>query len=124
MTDTGSLVIQLTRPETFEITAKLVRSGLDAVRVHQQVYDTFSESRLRLLGHAISNRMLVFDDYATAIIQLSKEDLSNYNFQIGDTEGVVNYPLSMEKINMAVLITREKRHHSVFFPIKGCIFCA
>lgn len=119
MTDTGSFSHSINRPETFEITAKLVRSGLDAVRVHQQVYDTFSESRLRLLGHAISNRMLVFDDYATAIIQLSKEDLSNYNFQIGDTEGVVNYPLSMEKINMAVLITEKKDTIRFSFRSKG-----
>ncbi len=119
MTDTGSFSHSINRPETFEITAKLIRSGLDAVRVHQLVYDTFSESRLRLLGHAISNCMLVFDEYATAIIQLSREDLQKYNFQIGDTEGVVNYPLSMKKINMAVLVTEKKDTIRFSFRSKG-----
>lgn len=119
MTDTGSFSHSINRPETFEITAKLIRSGLDAVWVHQQVYDTFSESRLRLLGHAISNCMLVFDEYATAVIQLSKEDLKLFNFQIGDAEGIVNYPLSMQKINMAVLVTEKKDTIRFSFRSKG-----
>jgi len=119
MTDTGSFSHSINRPETFEITAKLIRFGLDAVWVHQQVYDTFSESRLRLLGHAISNCMLVFEEYATAVIQLSKDDLQKYNFQIGDTEGIVNYPLSMQKINMAILVTEKKDTIRFSFRSKG-----
>lgn len=119
MTDTGSFSYAINRPETFEITAKLVRSGLDAVWVHQQVYDTFTENRLRLLGHAISNCMLVLDDFSTAIIQLSNDDFKKYDFQIGDTEGVVNYPLSMQKINMAVLVTEKKDTIRFSFRSKG-----
>lgn len=119
MTDTGSFSHSINRAEPFEITASLIRSGMDAVAVHQLVYDTFSESRLRLLGHAISNRMTVLEEYATAVIMLSKADLVNFNFQIGDTEGVVNYPLSMKKITMAILVTEKKDVIRLSFRSKG-----
>lgn len=119
MTDTGSFSYAINQAETLEIAAKLVRSGLDAVWVHQQVYDTFSENRLRLLGHAISNCMLVFEEFSTAIIQLSKEDLQKFHFQIGDTEGIVNYPLQMKNIKMAVLITEKKDTIRFSFRSKG-----
>ncbi len=119
MTDTGSFSHSINRPETFEIVASLIRSGVDAVAVHQKIFDTFSESRLRLLGHCISNRMTVFEAYSTAIITLSRSDLADFNFQIGDTEGVVNYPLSMEKIRMSVLITEKKDLIRLSFRSKG-----
>lgn len=119
MTDTGSFSHSINRPETFEIVASLIRSGIDAVSVHQKIFDTFSESRLRLLGHCISNRMTVLDAYSTAIITLSKSDLADFHFQIGDTEGVVNYPLSMEKIRMSVLITEKKDLIRLSFRSKG-----
>jgi len=85
----------------------------------QFVYDTFSEDRLRLLGFAISNRMQVIDEFSTAIITLNKDDLNRFNFQIGDTEGVVNYPLSMNNAKMSVLITEKKDQIRFSFRSKG-----
>jgi phosphoesterase RecJ-like protein len=83
------------------------------------VYDTMSENRLRLLGFAINNRMEVLDDYSTAIIALNKRDLDSFNYQVGDTEGVVNFPLSMEKIKMAVLVTERQDQIRLSFRSKG-----
>ncbi len=119
MTDTGSFSHSINRPQIFEAVAKLIQNGLDAVYVHQQVYDTFSEDRLRLLGFAISNRMQVIDEFSTAIITLNKDDLNRFNFQIGDTEGVVNYPLSMNNAKMSVLITEKKDQIRFSFRSKG-----
>ena len=119
MTDTGSFSHSINRPETFESVAALLRNGLDAVYVHQQIYDTFTEDRLRLLGFAISNRMQVYEEYKTAIIALSRDDLRRFNFQIGDTEGVVNYPLSMHHIKMAVLVTEKQDQIRFSFRSKG-----
>lgn len=119
VTDTGSFSFSCNRPETYIITSNLITCGVDAVKIHKLIYDTFTENRLRLLGFAISNRMLVFEELHTAIIYLTKSDLREYNYQVGDTEGVVNFPLSMAKINMSVLITEKDNNLRMSFRSKG-----
>ena len=119
VTDTGSFSFSCNRPETYDITSNLVRQGVDAQKIHKLIYDTFSENRLRLLGFAISQRMLVWDEFHTALIYLTKEDLRNHNYQVGDTEGMVNYPLSMNKVNMSVLITERDNQLRLSFRSKG-----
>ncbi|MDR0970225.1 MAG: bifunctional oligoribonuclease/PAP phosphatase NrnA [Lentimicrobiaceae bacterium] len=119
MTDTGSFSYSIYGSRTFEICARLVQNGLDLRKVHQNVYDTFSENRLRLLGFSISDRMYIYDDLSTAIILLSKADLQKFNYQIGDTEGIVNFPLSMKKIKLAILITERDDQIRLSFRSKG-----
>lgn len=119
MTDTGSFSHAIYNPETFRTVAYLIDKGAKAERIHRLIYDTFSEDRLRLLGHAINNRMMVMEEYRTAIITLSRKDLKQFNYQIGDTEGIVNFPLSMATINMSVLLTEKKDHVRLSFRSKG-----
>lgn len=119
ITDTGSFSYSLFRPETFSICAKLFEKAPSYNMIHRMIYDTFSEDRLRLLGFSISNKMEVLDEYSTSIISLSKEELASFNYQVGDTEGVVNYPLSMEKIKMAILVTERQDVIRVSFRSKG-----
>ncbi len=119
ITDTGSFAHSVYRPETFAICAKLIEKSASYVWIHQQIYDTFSENRLRLLGFSISDKMEILEDYATAIISLSKSELEQFNYHVGDTEGVVNYPLSMEKITMSVLITERQDVIRFSFRSKG-----
>ena len=118
MTDTGAFAHSIFHPRTFEICSQLVKTSASYNMIHQLVYDTFSESRLRLLGYSI-NKMEVLDDYATAIISLSKSELESFNYQVGDTEGIVNYPLSLEKIKMSVLITERQDQIRLSFRSKG-----
>ncbi len=119
VTDTGSFSFSCNRPETYIITSKLISLGVNAEKIHKLIYDTYSENRLRLLGYSISNRMVVWDELRTALIYLTKNDLKKYNYQVGDTEGVVNYPLSMEKVNMSVLITERDNKLRLSFRSKG-----
>ena len=119
VTDTGSFAHSVFRPETFTISAKMIEYAVSYNQIHQLVYDTFSEDRLRLLGYAISNKMEVLDDYATAIISLDKGELAHFNYQVGDTEGVVNYPLSMKKMVMSVLVTERQGVIRFSFRSKG-----
>ena len=119
MTDTGSFSYAANYPETYHIVADLIDIGVDAERVHRMVYDTFTENRLRLLGYAISERMMVWHQLHTAVIYLTKGDLARFNYQVGDTEGVVNYPLSMEDVNLAVLITEKEKKIKLSFRSKG-----
>ena len=119
MTDTGSFSYASSNAKTYRVAAALIDTGIDTERIHRLVYDTFTEHRLRLLGFAISERMLVWPELHAAVIYLSKEDLKRFNYQVGDTEGIVNFPLSMEDVNLSVLITEKERKIKLSFRSKG-----
>lgn len=119
MTDTGSFAHSIYHPETFEICGKMISPTVDYQLIHSKIYNTFSENRLRLLGYCISNRMTTLNEYHTAYIYLTKSDLETYNYQVGDTEGVVNFPLMIENIKMAVLITERQGVIRFSFRSKG-----
>ena len=119
MTDTGSFAHSIYHPETFEICGKLITPKVDYQLIHSKIYNTFSENRLRLLGFSISNRMTTLDEYHTAYIYLTKADLESFNYQVGDTEGVVNFPLMIDGIVMSVLITERQGVIRFSFRSKG-----
>ena len=119
MTDTGSFSHSIYHPETFEICGRLISNDVDYQLIHSKIYNTFSENRLRLLGYCISNRMTTLKEYHTAYIYLTKADLAAYDYQVGDTEGVVNFPLMIDDIKMAVLITERQGVIRFSFRSKG-----
>jgi phosphoesterase RecJ-like protein len=119
MTETGSFSFACNRPETFEIAAKLINTGIDVERIHRMVYDTYSESRMRLLGQCLGTNMKVLPEYATAYIWLTKDDLAKFNYQQGDTEGVVNYALSIQNVAVAALFTERDDRVRVSLRSKG-----
>lgn len=119
MTDTGSFRFPSTTAKTHQIIAHLITLGVDGSMIHQNVYDTYSEDRLRLLGFALTEKLKVFKDNNAAYISLSKEELKQFNFKKGDTEGLVNYCLSISGIKMAVLITEKEEAINFSFRSKG-----
>ena len=119
MTDTGSFSHSIYHTRTFELAGKLVGKSIPYIQIHQNVYDSFTEDRLRLMGYAIGQKMEVLSDYAVAIIPLTMKELESFNFQPGDTEGIVNYPLSIKKIKMSVLITERPDQIRLSFRSKG-----
>ncbi len=104
MTDSGSFRFPTTTAEVHHIVADLINLGAENSRIHQLVYDNFSESRLRFLGHCLLNKMEIFTEYNAALITVTKEELKQYQTTTGDTEGVVNYALSINGIRLAALI--------------------
>ena len=119
VTDTGSFSFSSNKSSTYRIIADLIERGLVPDKIHQLIYDTFSENRLRLLGLGINDRMLVWNELRTALIYFTAGDLANFDEQVGDTEGVVNYPLSMEKINLSILLTEREKNIRISFRSKG-----
>lgn len=119
MTDTGSFAHSVYHPETFEICSKLITPTVNYPLIHNKIYNTFSENRLRLLGFCISDRMTILREYNTAYIYLSKSDLESFSYQVGDSEGVVNYPLMIDDIKMSVLITERQGVIRFSFRSKG-----
>ncbi len=107
MTDTGSFRFRSTSSETHRVIADLIDKGADNAYIHQQIYDTSSQSRLQLLGVALQN-LKVNKKLRTAYITLSQAELDKNNFKRGDTEGFVNYGLSLEGIIFAAIFIEHK----------------
>ncbi len=119
ITDTGSFTHSIFK-NTFNICGEIISStNVNYMNIHQNIYDNSTEDRLRLLGFLINNRMTVLNEYNTAFIYASKNDLETFNYQVGDTEGVVNYPLSISNIRMSVLITERQGCIRFSFRSKG-----
>lgn len=107
MTDTGSFKYSSTTSRTHQVVAKLIDKGAKNSEIHQRIYDTNSPARLHLLGVALKN-MVILEDYHTAYTTLSQEELDKYNYSKGDTEGFVNYGLTLEGIIFAVIFIENK----------------
>ena len=108
MTDTGSFRQSNTRHEEFLIASELVKLGADPTKVSKLVYDTNTLERLRLMGFVLSEKLKVLPEYKTAYMTLSAEELKGFGSQTGDTEGFVNYGLSIKGIKLSVMIHERK----------------
>lgn len=120
MTDTGSFRFPLTTATTHQVLARLIEAGANNSVIHQKIYDTNSPNRMKLMGVAINN-MVLLEGYQTAYITLSQKELDDHNFKKGDTEGFVNIPLSIEGINFAVLFIENEQEGivKISFRSKG-----
>ncbi len=107
MTDTGSFKFKATTSATHRVVADLMDKGAQNTEIHHKIYDTNSPSRLHLLGCALKN-MVILEEYCTAYITLSQAELDRYNYEKGDTEGFVNYGLTLDGIRFAVIFIENK----------------
>lgn len=107
MTDTGSFKFRSTTGRTHRVVADLIDKGAENTEIHHRVFDTNTPARLHLLGCALKN-MVILEKYRTAYITLSQEELDAHDYQKGDTEGFVNYGLTLEGIMFAVIFIENK----------------
>ncbi|OWY24937.1 hypothetical protein B6N25_01305 [Sphingobacteriales bacterium TSM_CSS] len=116
--DTGRFKYNLSA-NAYRITAFLMEKGADVAKINDALFDNFSEDRLRLLGYCITEKLRIFPEYSTAVIWLSKEDLTRFNYKAGDMEGVVNYPLSITEIKFSVMLKETSEEVRLSFRSKG-----
>ncbi len=103
MTDTGSFRFRSTTAAVHKIIASLIDAGAKNWEIHEQVYNSSTENRLKFLGYCLLNCLEVIPEYNTAVFSVSKEDLRKFDVTTGDTEGLVNYALSVKGIRLAAL---------------------
>jgi len=118
MTDTGSFRFPSTTSDTHRIIADLIDKGAENAKIHNNVYDTNSYSKLQLLGRALSN-LVVINKLKTAYITLSQAELDEFKYVKGDTEGVVNYALSLEGIIFAVIFIEDVEQQIVKISLRS-----
>ncbi len=119
MTDTGSFRFPVTTAAVHEMVARLKATGFDHSKVHENLFDNFLENRFRFFGNVLLNRMEVFYEYNTALIAIPQQDLIKYNISTGDTEGLVNFPLSIKGIKLAAIIIDRGEERKSSFRSKG-----
>jgi phosphoesterase RecJ-like protein len=107
MTDSASFRLPNTTPAVHRITADLMEAGAVNWHIHELVYSNSSESRLNFLGHCLKNKLEVLSEYNTAFISVNKQELEEYDVITGDTEGIVNYALSITGIRLAAFIVER-----------------
>lgn len=112
MTDTGSFRFSCTSSETHRVAAKLIDLGIDNATIHQAVFDTNSPERMQLLGVALQN-LEILESFHTAYITLTQDELDRHNFKKGDTEGFVNYALSVKGIVFAAIFIENKQEEII-----------
>ncbi len=119
VTDTGSFRFPATTGTVHSMVSVLMEKGLIHTKIHEAIFDNGSENRLRFIGNALLNRMQVFYEYNTALIAIPAADLVKYEISTGDTEGLVNYPLSIEGIKFAVIVIDRGELRKFSFRSKG-----
>ena len=119
LTDTGSFRFNSVKPRTHEVLAKILAAGVEHHLIHEKLNDNNTESRLRLQGYAMSEKLEILYDYNVAIISLSKEELAKYNYKKGDTDSLANLVLSIKGMKAAIVFTERDGIMKISFRSKG-----
>lgn len=123
MTDTGNFTFNSNDYEIYEAVAELVKRGANHDRLSKLLFDTFSETCLRLNAYAINEKMQVWADKGVALITLTSDELRSFHSRVGDTEGLVNKPLAIEAVRLSCFLRQEENYIKVSMRSKGNVRC-
>lgn len=107
MTDTGSFTYNSNKPEIYVIISELIKKGIDKDEIYRKVNQTYSESRLRMMGYVLYEKMKIYSGRQTALITLSAQELKQFNYRSGDSEGFVNLPLSIKGVVFSAFLRED-----------------
>lgn len=119
VTDTGSFRFSSVSPKLMRIASRLMETGIDHTEVYRHVFDSQTVSRLKLQGFAISEKLEVMEEAATAFMSLTQVELQRFHYQKGDTEGLVNQALSIQGINLAAFFSEKDGIIKISFRSRG-----
>lgn len=119
LTDTGGLAFNSNSPEIYSIISELLKKGVDKDAIYRNAFNNYSENRMKLLGYVLYKKMKVYEEYHTAIITLTYDEMKKFNYQPGDTEGFVNQPLSIGHVFCSIFIKEEKDVIKLSFRSQG-----
>lgn len=123
VTDTGSFRFPSATSSVHTMVADLKSRGLAHSKVHERLFDNFLENKLRFTGHVLLNRMEVLYEYNTVLIAISKADLLRFYIKTGDTEGLVNFPQTIQGIKLVGLVIDRDEERKWSFRSKGDFDC-
>ncbi len=121
MTDTGNFAFSSVTPDVFRVVSILAETGISIPDIHNFVYNSFSEGRARLFGYVINRKMKIFHNGSVAHMSITADEMKRFWFQQGDSEGFVNYPLTIKKMKMSAMFTEHNDFIRVSLRSRGNI---
>ena len=119
MTDTGNFAYSNLDADLFRAVATLIDRGINVPYIYSAVYNNFSEGRMRLMGYMLNDKMTLLWKHGTAYMWLTEEEMRRFNFKQGDSEGFVNFPLSIRGISLSAMFTQNQREIRVSLRSRG-----
>ena len=119
MTDTGNFAFSHLTPELFRAVAVLVEKGISIPEIHNSVYNAYTEGRARLFGYAINRKMALIEDGTVAYMSLLESEMRRFQFQQGDSEGFVNYALTIKKVKMSAMFLAHRKFIRISLRSRG-----
>ena len=119
MTDTGNFAFSHLTPELFRAVAVLLEKGISIPEIHNSVYNAYTEGRARLFGYAINRKMALIEDGTVAYMSLLESEMRRFQFQQGDSEGFVNYALTIKKVKMSAMCLAHRKFIRISLRSRG-----
>jgi phosphoesterase RecJ-like protein len=117
-TDTGGFAFSCSQPNCFEAAAQLVSYDIQPAEIHNRIINTFTVNRMMFYGFALSQRLEIYPSRRVALFAFSLEDQQRYNVSGEDMEGLVNYTLMMQDIEVGALLREEQGRTKVSLRAK------
>ena len=121
MTDTGNFAFSSVTPDVFRVVSHLAATGISIPDIHINVYNSFTEGRARLFGYVINRKMKIFHNGTVSHMSITEDEMRRFWFQQGDSEGFVNYPLTIKKMKMSAMFTEHSDFIRVSLRSRGDI---
>lgn len=119
MTDTGNFSYNSQNPDLYIIVSELLKKGINKDVIYNNVFNVYSVSRLRLIGYCLYQKMRIYPEFKTAVIAMSKEECQRFNYEKGDTEGLVNMPLQIKEIDVSIFVREDDDKIKISFRSQG-----
>lgn len=120
MTDTGGFTYNSTRPEIYFIISQILTKNINKDKIYRNVYNNYSEWRMRLMGHVLYNKMVVMPVFHASYFMLTREDLRKFHYIKGDAEGLVNIPLQIKGMRLSISLRQDtERNNLVWVSLRS-----
>lgn len=119
MTDTGNFSYNSENPAIYTTISYLLECGIEKDKIADRIMRSYSIDRIRLTAHILNNNMTIFPEYKTAIVTVSRAEKGEFNYQVGDTEGIVNEPLNAKEIEFSIFLHEMNKYTKVSLRSKG-----
>lgn len=119
MTDTGAFTYNSSSPDIYYIIARLLEKGIDKDRIYRNVYNNYSRNRVRLMGYVLYRKLHFYGKLRACIYTLTQDEMSNFNFQKGDTEGFVNLPLMVHDMQLSIALREDTDRQKIRVSLRS-----
>jgi phosphoesterase RecJ-like protein len=119
MTDTGAFTYASAEPEIYMIISLLLTKGIDKDKIYRNVFYSYSEGRLRMMGYVMNEKLQFYEKHKASIFTMNREELSRFHYIRGDMEGFVNMPLQVKGMRLSISLREDTERDVVRVSLRS-----